>query len=689
MPTTFSGSYIGANGTQAAPTGGTGIVLPNDAPSYTLTSTAIADGGAGYSHMSSGSITGSPDGGNGGIGIALPSGGHLTNSGKIAGGAGGESGALAAAFGGAGGIGVSFGAYGVLLNHGSIAGGEGGIGSGSGTSGGAGGIAADLAGGGLVINTGRISGGAASPEYNYAVNGGMGGTALLFGAYGVLSNTGTVAGGAGGSSGGDAGGFAGAGAGGEGVELTNNGVIGNIGTISGGQGGSAEIGSYGTVSTGGAGGTAIKLDAGGIVINAGSISGGNGGMAPAIPSFSFRGKDVAGTGGSGIASPDGGVVINTGHITGGNGGSANPESSPFPNPGVAGGSGVNLGGAGVLVNFGDIAGGAAGSAYYLDGESAGGGRGGDGAVLAGGRQMDINFGTISGGAGKPGTGSGLAAGQGGLGVYLVTAGTFVNFGDITGGGNTKTGLGGTGIYLAGGSTLIDAGSIVGADGAAAVTFGNSGASRLILHSTAVFTGEVEAGGSNNVIELAAGKGGALSGLGTEFTGFQTVAVDAGGTWSLSGSIATLRDAGAVDIQGGTSLDITGAVDPASTGIFALTGKASLEIAALLGTNTKIEFLGTSGDLLTLDHPSAFGLHTGAASFAGPRLEDFGAGDSIDLKGIGSAGLNLNYNSASGVLHVSASGGGIVASLQFQNSSLGAGSFHLQSDNTGGSLLTHS
>jgi hypothetical protein len=120
------------------------------------------------------------------------------------------------------------------------------------------------------------------------------------------------------------------------------------------------------------------------------------------------------------------------------------------------------------------------------------------------------------------------------------------------------------------------------------------------------------------------------------------------------------------------------------------GKASLEIAAILGLGTKIQFLGSApSNELIIDKATSFGLHVGTASYAGPLLENFAAGDIIDLKGIASTGLRLAYTAASGELQVTGSSGSVLATLAFQNSSLGVGTFHSASDGAGGTLITHS
>ena len=172
----------------------------------------------------------------------------------------------------------------------------------------------------------------------------------------------------------------------------------------------------------------------------------------------------------------------------------------------------------------------------------------------------------------------------------------------------------------------------------------------------------------------------------------TAAVAVGATLTVSGTeiVANLLNNGTVSIGSGASLDISTDLDPASAGIFNLTSKGSLEIAEILGTNAKIVFLGTMpANKLTIDKAADFGLHVGINSYAGPLLEDFKAGNIIDLKGISSTGLKLTYAAASGDLQIASGGGAAVGTLRFQNATLGAGTFHIKTDGVGGTLLTHS
>jgi hypothetical protein len=129
----------------------------------------------------------------GGIGVYLTAGTCLANNGFIAGGLGGNSGALSSynGTGGAGGAGlIANGSTGVIDNAFEIAGGVGGYS----LDGGAGGIGVMLNGGDMLINTGRIYGGAGG--YGLGTNGvgGAGGIGVYLNG-GTLVNSGIIAGG--------------------------------------------------------------------------------------------------------------------------------------------------------------------------------------------------------------------------------------------------------------------------------------------------------------------------------------------------------------------------------------------------------------------------------------------------------------------------------------------------------------
>jgi hypothetical protein len=313
-----------------------------------------------------------------------------------------------------------------------------------------------------------------------------------------------------------------------------------------------------------------------------------------------------------------------------------------------------------------------------------------------------------------GSGSVISMGENvdGVDSAPVAPSTITNFGHIyaTGGGNSAgvwleaggsvnngSGAvisgGGYGVDVSGGSsTVTNSGTISG--GNYAVLFANSGTNRLVVNPTAVFNGLVQGGSGANTLELAGGAGsisGLSGGSGTiaangswSFSSFQTISVDAGGTWTLNGGdIPTIANNGTIDVNG--SLDASSAIDPGSAGVFQLATGSVLEVAVALGPQTKIQFLGSSA--LVVDSAGSFGINVGTTSYVGPQLQDFIASDTIDLKNFALAGATFDYNASTGLLQLH-NGTSQAASFAFQTSSLGGGTFHLASDGASGILITH-
>jgi hypothetical protein len=315
---------------------------------------------------------------------------------------------------------------------------------------------------------------------------------------------------------------------------------------------------------------------------------------------------------------------------------------------ITGARAVDLAAGGSLTNA---------SGASISGTVAGIAAGGGAATLA-------NFGTIS------------ALVSGGTGADIEHGGSVTNFAGASMSGSTF------GVFLSGGGTVTNAGAISG--GSYAVDFTTSATNRLVVDPGAVFTGGVN--GGTGTLELAGGTG-AIGGIDTGvFNHFQTLAVDAGATWTLAGSdtAPTVLNNGTIVTAG--SLVVSTAIDPNSTGLFQLGNGSTSEFAADLGTQAQMMFLGSSR--LVVDNTASFGINVGTTSYAGPQLQDFIAGDTIDLKNLSSAGAALNYDSSSGILQISNSANQ-AASLSFQTSSLGSGAFQVASDGASGVLITHS
>jgi hypothetical protein len=198
----------------------------------------------------------------------------------------------------------------------------------------------------------------------------------------------------------------------------------------------------------------------------------------------------------------------------------------------------------------------------------------------------VNYGTIDGGTRSSagvslsGTGSvtngsvadpkALISGDDGI---VMGSANVTNYGTITG----------TNVAITGSGTITNAGVISNTSGAigSAITF-QPGTNRLVEDPGSVIIGQVSGLGSNT-LELASGSSaGSIGGLGTGITGFGTVAVDTGASWTFSGTdnVANIVNNGFINIAG--SLDVSSAVDPTSSGVFFLTGQSDLEIAAILG-----------------------------------------------------------------------------------------------------------
>ncbi len=397
-------------------------------------------------------------------------------------------------------------------------------------------------------------------------------------------------------------------------------------------------------------GEGVVLAAGGSVTNGGTAD-----SAALIEGVGSFGVDLAG------ARPS--AVINYGTIAAPADAAIELQGGAVVNGAAAGSKALISGEAGIyalapisVTNFGTIrASGTAGVTLL-----AGGAVANDGGAIVGG-----------------GTGAGIA-------VYSGAA-SITNTGSI--GGQTGI-LFERGIAFQASGTVVNAGTIGNVAGTAgvAVRFGQ-GVERFVDVPGSVIVGKVVGGLGSNVLELAGGAtAGTIAGIGGNFSNFGTLVVDQAASWTIAGndSIGTLTDNGILTVAG--SLDLTISLAPDSGGTLALGATATLEVASVLGSGPAIQFLG--GDTLTVDNAAKFGTGVGALAYKGPLLEDFSASATVDLKGIAPSGLMLSYATATGLLTIS-NGGGPVASLLFQNSSLGAGGFHSGPDAGTGTFLTHS
>jgi fibronectin-binding autotransporter adhesin len=152
-----------------------------------------------------------------------------------------------------------------------------------------------------------------------------------------------------------------------------------------------------------------------------------------------------------------------------------------------------------------------------------------------------------------------------------------------------------------------------------------------------------------------------------------------GTTTLS---APITNTGTILATSG-SLDLTGPVS--GSGLIQIDAGVVLEAGNIMSGGA-IKFLSNSE--LTVANASQFGSRVGTPSYTGPLIEDFITGDKIDLLNVSPTGVSYQYSPQTGLLQI-ISGTSNVATLLFQNSSLGSGVFHVGTDGSGHTLITHS
>jgi hypothetical protein len=301
-----------------------------------------------------------------------------------------------------------------------------------------------------------------------------------------------------------------------GVYFADGGTISNAGT------GAVIDGIAFGVFTGGAPGT---------VVNEGAITGGTDGV------YLQDGGNVANYGSAALI--DGalagvriitaaGTVVNTGSIiaTYKGGVAIQLSSGTVVNSGTIAatgtkGTGIELSAGGAVTNIGT------GASIY--GKLAGvDDVSGLGLVVNGGTIIGAKGAGVELGAGGAVTNSGTIGGA----VYgvagLAGPAMVVNTGSIF-----ATGTRGVGVLLFSGGILVNDGTLSGTK-AAAELYG-AAYNQLIVDPNAVFNGAVTANRfASNSIEFSPGPG-TLSGIGTQFTNFQTLAFDSFASWNVSGT----------------------------------------------------------------------------------------------------------------------------------------------------------
>src|SRR6266446_1376267 len=394
----------------------------------------------------------------------------------------------------------------------------------------------------------------------------------------------------------------------------------------------------------------------------------SGGIASSLGYGVYLNGTGSGVFNSGSISGQGAVHLVTG------GSVTNYSSGTIKATGTTGYSsiaGVQISGSGTVNNYGTISAASTGFGVSLDNggtvTNSGSITGGEDGVIIQGSTGQINN-----------TGKITATVDDGVSLW---AG-----GSVTNGASASMSGGTYGVEVKGGAgTVTNAGTISG--GSYAVYFAYSSASnKVVVYPGAVFNGAVS--GGQGTLELASGVG-SISGVSSSgsFRNFQNLAIDAGGAWTLNGvnnSIANVTDNGTLVVTG--SLKISTAIDTSSSGQFQLGvagGSCTLEVASETGSLSQTSFVG-DGKLI-IDNAGTFGANVGTSSYTGSLLENFAAGDAIQILNFSASGATISLDGATGLAQIS--NGTQKATLDFQTSTLAAGSLQVASDGGAGIYVT--
>ena len=223
-------------------------------------------------------------------------------------------------------------------------------------------------------------------------------------------------------------------------------------------------------------------------------------------------------------------------------------------------------------------------------------------------------GTVNGGGGALVAGTASSGTLAGLGTQFTnfssltidggqtwtTSGTFGGAGVVLGAGARLTNGGGglSGVTAsAGPATLENAGTIDGGSGAAVVLGGGGG---VIVDQGAAFIGAVNGGGGT--LTLGTASHGYLTGLGTQFTNFSSLIVEAGQTWTTGG---TFTGAFGSAVLLGSGAALTNSQGGLLTAVYAGGGPATLENAGTIQGSFGVAVSFASAGTLVVDQTGTF------------------------------------------------------------------------------------
>ncbi|APG31136.1 Hemagglutinin-related protein [Granulibacter bethesdensis CGDNIH4] len=270
------------------------------------------------------------------------------------------------------------------------------------------------------------------------------------------------------------------------------------------------------------------------------------------------------------------------------------------------------------------------------------------------------------------------------GVQFISAsasGVVVNSGTIQGGvfgisvaGNAIVTNQASG-YISGGSTgivsslpgtVVNSGTIIGSSGTAIVMQG-TGANLVQLGVSSQITGNVTANtAGTNTLELLSGAStGVISGIGTQYIGFQSVTIDSGANWAINGTntiaqSASLINSGSISVA--SNLTIAGSMSNVST--------AKLAGNVALVSNGTITNAGTINGQINGGGTNAVLLNTGTVLQTGTIAVSLGSGGTVTNSGLisnaggtavylGGTGTNiLNLNNSVGIVGSVIAAGGL-------------------------------